>query len=78
MLNFSKPCPSHWTDASVPATLEVSDDSIRVADKGSITERKVTYWTSPAVGEQTIQPIYYNIHYYIHLQDNAAKHRYEA
>ena len=46
-LHSTKPSPSHWTDGLVPATFEVSNDSIWVVDKGCVTEWEVTYRTLP-------------------------------
>ena len=45
--NFPKPSSCDWTDSLISTTLQMSDDSIRIADKCCITEWKITHWAPP-------------------------------
>ena len=48
----TKPCPSNWANSLIPTTLEMCDDAIGIANKGSIVEGKVAHRTPPGRGKR--------------------------
>ena len=48
----TEPSPSDWADSLIPTALEMSDDAIGIANKGSVVEWKTAHWTPPGPGEE--------------------------
>lgn len=51
LVRSTEPSPCDWADSLIPTTLEMSDDAIGIANKGSVVEWKTAHGAPPGASQ---------------------------